>query len=369
MRYPLYYDTDTGEPAIVDVVRVSPLDATALRGPHSALPKLAGTALAHFGAFLDERWRRNDIMWGRLDGVERLVRTALPGRDDDSQRVAAELVRLAQGRILQAELVRPARAQLTGLLAQAVAEVAGRGGRPDRLSLLLDDLDIGHTPARQALAGALEGLLDHEQLVWYVSTRPTFDAQPRPEDTLRNAARAVAIAGRMLEAISKSHDQAAAGTATRWLARLGLLLQGVVALSVPRSLGQRWRSDALRLLYGFEVLLLVLAWLTGGAELRWAALSALTVTAALHLLVLVAGDYAVGRNRWWRRAAVLAGCGVVAAALVGGVATWHWGRDVLCVPAAVLLQDRLQALRTWACPAPAPGAAPAAAPAAAPPRP
>jgi patatin-related protein len=332
MRYPLYYGTDTGEPSTVDVVRVSPLDATALRQMCPTLPKLAGTALAHFGAFLDERWRRNDILWGRLDGAERLVHTALPGTDEPTKLVSTELVRLAHGRILQAELVRPAQAELTGLLARAVAEVAGRNGSHDRLGLLLDELDVGVSPARQALAGALEGLLRQEQLIWYASTRATFDPQPRADATLRNAARAVAITGRMLEAISKSRDQAAVGTATRWLARLGLVLQGVVALSVPRSLGQRWRSDAVRLLYGFEVLLLLLAWLTGGAELRWAALSALLVTVALHLLTLVAGDYVVGRNRWWRLCGVAAGVGVTGFAAFGAWVAWHLKANALCLP-------------------------------------
>ncbi len=36
--------------------------------------KLAGDALGHFAAFLDERWRSNDIMWGRLDCAEILTR-------------------------------------------------------------------------------------------------------------------------------------------------------------------------------------------------------------------------------------------------------------------------------------------------------
>ena len=32
--------------------------------------KLGGNALAHFGGFLDENWRLNDILWGRLDTAE-----------------------------------------------------------------------------------------------------------------------------------------------------------------------------------------------------------------------------------------------------------------------------------------------------------
>lgn len=42
--------------------------------PREGKSKLAGDSLGHFGAFLDQRWRSNDIMWGRLDGAEILTR-------------------------------------------------------------------------------------------------------------------------------------------------------------------------------------------------------------------------------------------------------------------------------------------------------
>ena len=48
------------------------------RRPHGASgdplnQKLAGNELKNFSAFLNERWRRNDWMWGRLDAVPTLV--------------------------------------------------------------------------------------------------------------------------------------------------------------------------------------------------------------------------------------------------------------------------------------------------------
>ncbi len=39
--------------------------------------KLAGDTAGHFGGFLDERWRRNDLRWGRLDAAEILMRVVL----------------------------------------------------------------------------------------------------------------------------------------------------------------------------------------------------------------------------------------------------------------------------------------------------
>ena len=59
--YPISYGTNVGEAAIVDVVRISPDDATSIvNESQTGKAKLAGVKLAHFGAFLDEVWRRNE---------------------------------------------------------------------------------------------------------------------------------------------------------------------------------------------------------------------------------------------------------------------------------------------------------------------
>jgi hypothetical protein len=65
------------------VYRISPQDATSIldqNAPGEKRRKLAGTALFHFGAFLKREWRENDLMWGRLDGAERIIRSILPPR-------------------------------------------------------------------------------------------------------------------------------------------------------------------------------------------------------------------------------------------------------------------------------------------------
>lgn len=93
---PLYlvgYGTPVGETNPVEVVRVSPREAD---GP-GAKRDLRGLRLAHFGAFLDEKWRAYDMVWGRLDGAECLVRALLP---EDHPR-ADGLVRAAHQQILE----------------------------------------------------------------------------------------------------------------------------------------------------------------------------------------------------------------------------------------------------------------------------
>ncbi len=94
---PLYlvqYGTPVGETNPVDVVRVSPREAQV---PEGSTRELRGLRMHHFGAFLDERWRRNDMVWGRLDGAACLIDALLP--EDREQ--ARRLIEAAHRRILE----------------------------------------------------------------------------------------------------------------------------------------------------------------------------------------------------------------------------------------------------------------------------
>jgi predicted acylesterase/phospholipase RssA len=85
----------------VRFVRISPEAATFIR--KTSADKLAGDQLGHFGGFLDRRWRINDIMWGRLDCAEVIVRTLLSGGHPTGDGVA-EKIRCVQEPIAREEL-------------------------------------------------------------------------------------------------------------------------------------------------------------------------------------------------------------------------------------------------------------------------
>ncbi|MGH9647299.1 MAG: DUF3376 domain-containing protein [Bryobacteraceae bacterium] len=79
--FPIFYEASVGEAELCEVFRLSPRDATSIVDENAATEsrrKLAGTALFHFGAFLNREWRQNDLMWGRLDAAERIIRAVLP---------------------------------------------------------------------------------------------------------------------------------------------------------------------------------------------------------------------------------------------------------------------------------------------------
>jgi patatin-related protein len=89
VTFPILYSTDVGEEMdTIEVFRVSPEDAPAIINEKDedesgkTKLKLAGTTLGHFGAFFERKFRINDIMWGRLDGAERLIAALLPTQDD-----------------------------------------------------------------------------------------------------------------------------------------------------------------------------------------------------------------------------------------------------------------------------------------------
>ncbi len=82
--FPIFYEASVGEAELCEVFRISPRDATSILDENDPNEKgekrrkLAGTALFHFGAFLSREWRQNDLMWGRLDAAERIIRAMLP---------------------------------------------------------------------------------------------------------------------------------------------------------------------------------------------------------------------------------------------------------------------------------------------------
>ena len=72
VAYPLELVSELRGRDQIRTVRISPLDST--RGYAAGFEKkLCGEQLGAFGAFFDESWRCNDLMWGRLDGVSQLI--------------------------------------------------------------------------------------------------------------------------------------------------------------------------------------------------------------------------------------------------------------------------------------------------------
>jgi hypothetical protein len=76
--YPLDYLAGIPEKQLIETFRISPEDArlglsSKFKDGKRLEQKLAGDSLKAFGGFFKKSWRANDILWGRLDGLNRIV--------------------------------------------------------------------------------------------------------------------------------------------------------------------------------------------------------------------------------------------------------------------------------------------------------
>jgi patatin-related protein len=71
LLYPIQHGANVGEKDHVDVVRLSPVEASILKTP--GREKVKGRKWGHFWAFFDRSARENDYLWGRLDGAAEMV--------------------------------------------------------------------------------------------------------------------------------------------------------------------------------------------------------------------------------------------------------------------------------------------------------
>lgn len=382
MSFPLYYDTGTGEPATVEVVRVSPADATSLVDEAATgRRKLAGAVLGNFGAFLDRSWRLNDIMWGRLDGAERLIQALLPQADAHSAIIRQELIRRAHEGILVEALAPQGAGALAGVLLDALRETAAgadRGGGDGGKARRQDGVPAGQERKATAAEAAadvaadvaearrklieilstqvggklrvntmLSSLLSPSALRDYVARHRLVEREPDPQTTLENAARAVSITGRVLQTISTRRNVST--VAARWLARMGLLLQGLVAVSLPGALAQRWWSHGIKVLYAFELTAVAAALLFGGGT-RSLALTALGVTVGVHLASLVIRDYMRHCNFWIKLMVNVTIVVVVTVAALGALMLAYQGvQQEMCwaAPRAVDISGLASRMCTW----------------------
>jgi hypothetical protein len=309
----------------VDVIRISPDDAPSLIDTSTGRRKVAGSAVHHFGGFLDAAWRRNDIMWGRLDAAERLITAVLP----ESHPRRAFLVEQAQRAIISEELKGSpelAAAITAALLANAgepgTGSVAGLAGKdPERVKALVEE--------------AVRSGMEPEKLRDYL--RDDFQVPEGLEATasLRTLARGTRVTGQVLSGLAG--EQRLLSRPAALMIRSGTFLWGLVEVSVPRSLPALLFRYWLSLLTLVEVILIVGGALLGqpGAQrLGW---TALLLTVAARLTVAVVAGWLRGRKRPLRLAAGAVLAAVLALAFVE--AAFHLNDDVqeqLCrTPAAI----------------------------------
>ncbi|HWR00607.1 MAG TPA: patatin-like protein [Chlorobaculum sp.] len=211
-----------GEGKRVDVYRISPADAVTLWDESAKKrSKLAGIALSAFGGFLDREWRRNDILWGRLDAVERIISALLPNSDDEAMRTKSILN--AQHTIID-ETTKEWMNELEGSRFSSTKD-AEQYNRLQSIRKLLDSnadvLPDGHVPHAPEWKTQFSSAYD-------------FHRDFEPEPNLRRLGRSSAILSSMIDRLDGG--KSIGGKISGYLKKLNWVLLGMLDFSTPKSL-------------------------------------------------------------------------------------------------------------------------------------
>jgi hypothetical protein len=168
------------------------------------------------------------------------------------------------------------------------------------------------------VAGKVKTLIDENVFrQHYVDTFPTR-SKLDPESTVKTAARATTVIGKMLEGLSSSR-----GAPTKpaiWIARLGRIFWALVEVAVPRSFPELFFRHWLKLIYFLEALMIVGSTLLLASDAQRFAITAFGITAAVHLAVVILSDLIQSRKRWATLAKTIGIVLLVIMIAVGGVA-------------------------------------------------
>jgi len=336
--FPIIYGTEIGEAARVDIIRISPEDATALIDEgKTGCYKLAGTTLGHFGAFLDPLWRRNDIMWGRLDGAERIISALLP----ENPQLARILVGEAHAAIVHEAIANAGPEEAKNLLCEAGMRTRSGTEEAKLITEFISNLKTYDA------AGQLNTLVDEKVLrQHYIDTFPTR-SKLNPEPTLKITSRATTVIGKMLSALSKKRNVDSSLVA--WIARVGQLLSGLVEVAAPRSMPSLVFRYWLKLLYLFEVLLIVFSTLLAAdpkiSQFGW---NLLGITVATNVAVWLLSDFMSRRHVVLRTVLAVLGFSVFLVFLIGALKVLGLiGIAIHGTPPLALVGLNLQQLAGW----------------------
>jgi hypothetical protein len=276
--FPLTYDTDAATPELISIVRVSPDDSPHLFKLTPRSQKLAGASLAHFGAFLDRSFRTNDILWGRLDGAERIIRSMLANSPKGGSDRAKELIDQAH-EIIIGEFLDARRGEL-GMVLHEIAKslkpsVTGEGAKAKAVRDCVINT-LGTLPS-QPIKQAIQGFLTVPVITQILREKPVA-REPDRRTTLESTTRTIRIIGGMLEGLG-NETKAAGG----FMVRVATALWWLVEAAVPGGLTGHFFRKIFALLFWFEIVMVV-AGTFFNHEMQSLGLKLLGITSVLWLV-------------------------------------------------------------------------------------
>ena len=315
VAYPIIYSTAAGEELDkVEVFRISPEDVQLpIHGPD----KLAGLQLGHFAALVDRKFRLNDILWGRLDCAERLITLLLksaPASDDPAEAQALENVRI--------KLISQAQEAIVIEEIQGFPEDLKR-----KLGFTKDSPEPSVTSRRNHAAAAIENaplphevkeyvsslLHDEDPMKKFVKGYPLLHEQDARK-LVGLAGRASRVLGGILEDVAdKNHLDGNVQIA--WIARMFRIVWGLTEISLPDTFANIVTRHLVKLLYLFEIVLIVAGLILSNGTVQHFGLLLLAITLAVNAAMLLIRDLA-DKGTVWGRALKVGATGVVILSVV-----------------------------------------------------
>jgi patatin-related protein len=299
--FPMQYGTNSSETPHVDVVRISPTDAKNVNNDSRAdRPKLAGRKYFSFGAFFEKSWRENDMLFGRLDGAEILVRDLL--RNTPAEKKSALDHFTGTGRHLKANDKRTlADVFIDDLHTAILSDTLTPKRREDAWNMLhralpklgplkwdkeLKDFFNDLPGLDQTMRSIKDFCKDDAALLAYYKKDYKVNPQLEPKVLLRLFARGSQIFGKMLEKIGSDRGKNPKQVHTAFIVRAAAIFSGLVEVSVPRTpwaiLWRYWRS----LLYIIGALLVVVGLIFGKGAIQSGGLLVLILTGVIHIATI-----------------------------------------------------------------------------------
>ena len=312
LTYPIMFETSVGEADPIGIIRISPEDAKQLIDERATgCHKLAGSALGHFGAFLARQWRQNDILWGRLDGAERIIAAMLPNHP-----LRQQLIGEAQAQII-CETIEPMGAEeRNALLAESLMRTRTRKAESNQLDDFIRRLR-DNSASDPKLNQRLKDLINPNELRQYYEDNFRTRSKLEPESALRSAARATTVVGRILDSMSRKRG--VNSKYSLWIVRLGQIFWSLVEVAVPRSFPDLVFRHWLKLIYFLELLLVAGSTLLLAKDVQQFALTAFGITAGVHLAVVLLRDLIQSQNHWVNLSKAIGAAILVVLIIIGGL--------------------------------------------------
>jgi len=311
-----------GENDDIEVLRVSPRDTWRIVDDSKRGPKLAGSQIHHFGGFFSADWRRNDILWGRLDAAERLISALWPGLDDADERDPTKKAKRKESEDERDRVIRKAH---VAIVAEVLQDATYRrllrpyvtGGLPDGAP------EKGSPAAVDEANRVIDGLHDN-----YRPPPP-----PSAQDSVILGARAARVAEGVGAGLPNLPGPFQQGRV--WLGRIVKVVAGLVELALPGKVRSIVGRHLLDLAMFAAVLIIVLGAFVGGPGVTSFGWALLLVALGVRLVIALLAS-------WLASGAWKIGVGIASLVVVGlvvyGLVSWSgWPRALAMLGIGLVL--------------------------------